>query len=101
MKSARAFIGGSILAGWLGLSFVGLAVAAEKDAPRVAVAAYGEHGMVASVAPLATEAGVNALKAGGNAIDATAASNDALTPSTSCAWACARSARGSDSCSSW
>src|SRR5580704_16459861 len=38
-----------------------------------AKAAYGTHGMVASVNPLATEAGVKVLKAGGNAIDATVA----------------------------
>lgn len=38
-----------------------------------AKAAYGEHGMVASVNPLATEAGVKVLKEGGNAIDATVA----------------------------
>ncbi len=73
MKSARAFIGGGILVGWVWLGVARLAVAAEQDAPRVAVAAYGEQGMVASVAPLATEAGVNALKSGGNAIDAAVA----------------------------
>jgi gamma-glutamyltranspeptidase/glutathione hydrolase len=38
-----------------------------------AKAAYGERGMVASVNPVATQAGVNALKSGGNAIDAAAA----------------------------
>ncbi len=38
-----------------------------------AQAAYGKNGMVASVHPLATQAGVNVLKAGGNAIDAAVA----------------------------
>ncbi|HWY76878.1 MAG TPA: gamma-glutamyltransferase, partial [Verrucomicrobiae bacterium] len=38
-----------------------------------AKAAYGEHGMVATVDPLATEAAITVLKQGGNAIDATVA----------------------------
>ena len=38
-----------------------------------AEAAHAAHGMVASVNPVATQAGVNVLKNGGNAIDATVA----------------------------
>lgn len=39
----------------------------------VAAAAWNDRGMVATVHPLATEAGVNALRAGGNAVDAAVA----------------------------
>ncbi|MDB6108903.1 MAG: gamma-glutamyltransferase 1 [Pedosphaera sp.] len=48
---------------------------AAKPAPVLATAqaAYGKHGMVASVNPLATAAGLQVLKQGGNAIDATVA----------------------------
>src|SRR5262249_3166579 len=41
-------------------------------------AAYGEHGMVATINMRATEVGVNILKQGGNAIDAAAAVGMAL-----------------------
>ena len=52
-----------------------LAAALPKDVEAVesAKAAYGERGMVASVNPVATKAGVDALKSGGNAIDAAVA----------------------------
>jgi len=50
----------------------GAVVRAQTPAPP-ATAAFGEHGMVASVNALATKAGVATLKNGGNAIDAAVA----------------------------
>src|SRR4051812_21513241 len=46
-----------------------------QAAPTVASAraAYGKQGMVASVNPLATDAGLKVLKQGGNAVDAAVA----------------------------
>ncbi len=41
--------------------------------PARAELAYGEHGMAATVHPLATDAAINAFKRGGNAIDAAVA----------------------------
>lgn len=51
----------------LALSTVGLALAPEKMAT-------GRHGAVAAAHPLAAEAGIQMLKAGGNAVDAAVAS---------------------------
>jgi len=55
-----------------GLLFLLLVFAAEAFADAAKIA-YAEHGMVASVNPIATEAGLRVLKAGGNAVDATVA----------------------------
>ena len=55
----------TIIAGWPAANLTVLAAPAE--------AAHATHGMVASVNPTATQAGVNVLKNGGNAIDATVA----------------------------
>jgi gamma-glutamyltranspeptidase / glutathione hydrolase len=50
-----------------------IAAAEQHWTMPAAKAAYGEHGIVATVDPLATEAAINVLKHGGNAIDATVA----------------------------
>ncbi|MBA4150130.1 MAG: gamma-glutamyltransferase [Verrucomicrobia bacterium] len=45
----------------------------EEETPKESRIAFGEKGMVVSVHPLATQAGVEVLKNGGNAIDAAVA----------------------------
>ncbi len=62
----NAMVAGALIIGcWMFTNPTSLAAAAE--------AAHGAHGMVASVNPTATQAGVVVLKNGGNAIDATVA----------------------------
>ncbi|MFO1514065.1 MAG: gamma-glutamyltransferase [Verrucomicrobiota bacterium] len=61
---SRAPIPRTLVGVLAGFCFVAITVAAEFPA---------KHGMVSSVNPLATEAGLNVLKSGGNAIDAAVA----------------------------
>ena len=53
---------------WLALAFLGPAVFAVRSAP-----AEGRHGIAATVHPLATDAAIQAMRNGGNAIDAAVA----------------------------
>src|SRR5262245_60366481 len=62
---------------WVGaLSFAGVVGAQPGNAPQGNTAsrpAVGKHGMISSAHPLATQAGLEVLEAGGNAFDATVA----------------------------
>ncbi|MDP7302567.1 MAG: hypothetical protein QGG09_05665, partial [Pirellulaceae bacterium] len=57
----------SILASFSLITFLSLHV------PCFAATSWNDQGMVATVHPLATKAGVNALRSGGNAVDAAVA----------------------------
>ncbi|MEI9894966.1 MAG: gamma-glutamyltransferase, partial [Chthoniobacter sp.] len=60
----------SALRGYIGLVLALVWLTGEASAETVA---HGTHGAVASVNPLATRAGLEVLKSGGNAIDAAVA----------------------------
>ncbi|MFP6602801.1 MAG: gamma-glutamyltransferase, partial [Pirellulaceae bacterium] len=69
MKVCKYF--GSQRSCWVMIVLV--VVAAMGPSPTWADPGQGARGMVVSVHPLATDAGLNALKAGGNAVDAAVA----------------------------
>lgn len=75
MNPRRLPFGNPVLATALFFAALAFNAFAESNSEPMlrAIPAYGAHGMIASVSPLATEAGVNVLKQGGNAIDAAVA----------------------------